>query len=88
MRNQSSQLLDDDRPKRAPSSGDEPLQKEEELAAGSGVSPKTLASPSPEGGQVTGNPISAGSLSVRYRLSEVIAFEQQDSVRSTSGGDE
>lgn len=43
------------------SSGDEPLLIEEGLAAGSAVSPKTLAWPSPESGQVTGPALNAGA---------------------------
>ena len=50
----------DNRQKPAPSSSDEPLLKEEELAAGSAVSPGTLAWPSPESGEVTGPALNAG----------------------------
>lgn len=60
MRKRDPQSPGDDRPKPAPSSGGEPLPKEEELDAGSGGSPKTLAWPSPESEQVRGAALNLG----------------------------
>jgi hypothetical protein len=73
------------RQKPAPSSGDETFLTDEELAARWHVSPKTLRN-----ARVAGRLIGFVKIgrSIRYRLSEVIAFEEQNSVRSTSGGEE
>jgi hypothetical protein len=63
---------------------DETFLTDEELAARWNVSPKTLRN-----ARVAGRLIRFVKIgrSVRYRLSEVIAYEARNSVRSTSGGD-
>jgi helix-turn-helix protein len=67
------------------SSLDEIFLTDEELASRWRLSPKTLRN-----ARVAGTLIGFVKIgrSVRYRLSDVIAFEQQSSVRSTSGGEE
>jgi len=82
MRRPERQILGD-RQKPA-SSGDETFLTDEELAARWQVSPKTLRN-----ARVAGRLLGFVKIgrSVRYRLSEVIAFEEQNSVRSTTGGE-
>jgi Helix-turn-helix domain len=84
MRTQDRQIRGDDRPEPNPSA-DETFLTDEELAARWRISPKTLRN-----ARVTGRLIGHVKIgrSVRYRLSEVIAYELQNSVRSTSGGEE
>ena len=67
------------------SSGDETFLTEQQLAARWQVSPKTLRNARVEWPPVRFVKIGR---SVRYRLSEVIAYEEEHSVRSTSGGEE
>jgi len=67
------------------SAADETLLTDEELAARWHVSPKTLRN-ARVAGRLVGF-IKIGR-SVRYRMSEVIAFEEQNSKRSTSGDEE
>jgi hypothetical protein len=71
--------------KSAPSIADETLLTEQQLAARWSIAPKTLRNARVEG-RLLGF-VKIGR-SVRYRLSEVIAFEEQNSVRSTSGGEQ
>jgi hypothetical protein len=74
-----------DQQKSAPSGADETLLTEQQVAARWQVSAKTLRN-----ARVTGRLlgfVKIGS-SVRYRLSDVIAFEKQNFVRSTSGAEE
>jgi hypothetical protein len=84
MRRRERQTRGDDRPK-PKSSCDEAFLTDEELAARWKLSPKTLRN-----ARVTGRLIGHVKIgrSVRYRLSEVIAYETQNSVRSTSGNEE
>jgi len=84
MRDQSRQIPGGDRPKPA-SSGDETFLTDQELAARWQLAPKTLRNARVEG-RLLGF-VKIGR-SVRYRLSEIIAYELQNSVRSTSGGQE
>ena len=74
-----------DQQKSAPSAADETLLTEQQLAARWQVSPKTLRN-----ARVSGRLLSFVKIgrSVRYRLSDVIAFEERNSVRSTTGGEE
>jgi hypothetical protein len=67
--------------KPTPSAANETFLTEEELAARWSLSAKTLRN-SRVAGRLLGF-VKIGR-SVRYRLSDVIAFEQQNSVRSTS----
>ena len=85
MRGRDRQIQGDDRPKPAPSSGAETFLTDEQLAARWAVSPKTLRN-----ARVAGRLVGFLNIgrSVRYRLSDVVAFEEQHSVRSTSGGEE
>jgi hypothetical protein len=82
MPKQSSQIPGDDRPKPDPSSGAETFLTEQELAARWKVSPKTLRNARVAGRLIEF--VKIGHL-VRYRLSTVIALEEQNAVRSTSG---
>jgi hypothetical protein len=70
--------------KPTPPVADETFLTDEELAARWNVSPKTLRN-----ARVAGRLIGFVKIGrcVRYRLSEVIAYEAQNSVQSTSGGD-
>ncbi len=74
-----------DKEKPVQSSGDETFLTDEQLAARRQVSPKTLRN-----ARVAGRLIGFVKIgrSVRCRLSEVIGFEEQNSVRSTNGGEE
>ena len=74
-----------DQQKPAPSAADETFLTDEQLAARWQVSAKTLRN-----ARVAGRLLGFVKIgrSVRYRLSEIIAFEEQNSVRSTSGGEE
>ena len=74
-----------DQPKSTPSAADETFLTDEQLAARWQLAPKTLRN-----ARVTGRLIGHVKIgrSVRYRLSEIIAYELQNSVRSTSGGEE
>jgi hypothetical protein len=86
MGNQSRQIAGNDRPKPDPSSAaDETFLTDEQLAARWRVSPKTLRN-----ARVAGRLLGFVKIgrSVRYRLSEVIAFEEKHSVRSTFGAEE
>jgi hypothetical protein len=86
MGNQSRQIPGDDRPKPdAFFAADETLLTEQQLAARWQVSPKTLRNARVAGR--LGGHVKIGR-SVRYRLSEIIAYELQNSVRSTSGGEQ
>jgi hypothetical protein len=71
--------------KAARSAVDDTLLTEQQLAARWQVSPKTLRN-----ARVAGRLIGFVKIgrSVRYRLSEIIAYELQNSVLSTSGGEE
>jgi hypothetical protein len=84
MRKRDPQSLGDDRSKSAPSVADESFLTEEELAARWQLAPKTLRN-----ARIAGRLVSFVKIGgcVRYRLSEVIAFEEEHSVRSTSGGE-
>jgi Helix-turn-helix domain len=84
MRRPERQILGD-RLQPAPSSGDETFLTDEELATRWAVSPKTLRN-----ARVSGRLIGFVKIgrSVRYRMSDVIAFEEKHFVRSTIGGDE
>jgi hypothetical protein len=84
MRRQVREIVRD-RQKPVPSSGDETFLTDEELGARWALSPKTLRN-----ARVAGRLLGFVKIgrSVRYRLSEVVAFEEQNSVRSTSGGEE
>jgi hypothetical protein len=77
--------LQGDRLKPARSSGDETFLTDEELATRWAVSAKTLRN-----ARVAGRLIGFVKIgrSVRYRMSDVIAFEDEHFVRSTIGGDE
>ena len=86
MGNQSRQIAGSDRPKPDPSSAaNETLLTEQQLAARWQVAAKTLRN-----ARVAGRLIGFVKIgrSVRYRLSEIIAYELQNSVRSTSGAEE
>ncbi len=74
-----------DQQKSAPSGADETLLTEVRLATRWQVSAKTLRNV-----RVAGRLLGFVKIgrSVRYRLSEVIAFEEKHSARSTSGGEE
>jgi hypothetical protein len=75
--------LIEDRPIPTPS-GAETFLTDEQLAARWALSPKTLRN-----ARVTGRLIDFVKIGrcVRYKLSDVLAFEQRNSVRSTSGND-
>jgi hypothetical protein len=83
MHKQSPQIPGDDRSKPDPSSGAETFLTEMELAARWHVSPKTLRN-----ARVAGRLIGFVKIGriVRYRLSDVIAYEARNSAESTSGG--
>jgi hypothetical protein len=98
MRKESRQIVGDrlkpardrrevvgDQQKSAPSIADETFLTDEELAARWHVAAKTLRN-----ARVAGRLIGFVKIgrSVRYRLSEIIAYELQNSVRSTSGGEQ
>jgi hypothetical protein len=86
MRNRNPQSPGDDRPKPDPFfAADETFLTDEQLAARWQLAPKTLRN-----ARVTGRLVGHVKIgrSVRYRLSEIIAYELQNSVRSTSGGEE
>jgi Helix-turn-helix domain len=86
MGNQSRQIPGNDRPKPDPSSAaDETFLTDEQLAARWQIAPKTLRN-----ARVTGRLIGHVKIgrSVRYRLSEIVAYELQNSKRSTGGGEE
>jgi hypothetical protein len=82
MRNRNPQSPGDDRQNPEPSAADQIFLTDEQLAARWQLSPKTLRN-----ARVTGRLIGHVKIgrSVRYRLSEIIAYELQNSVRSTSG---
>ena len=84
MRRQDHQNLGDPQ-KPTLSAADETLLTDEELAARWHVSPKTLRN-----ARVAGRLVGFVKIGrcVRYRLSEVIAFEERNSKRSTSGDEE
>ena len=84
MRNRSKTRADDRKQSDLPSA-EETFLTEEELAARWRISPKTLRN-----ARVSGRLLGFIKIShlVRYRLSEVIAFEEEHSLRSTSGGEE
>jgi hypothetical protein len=74
-----------DQQKSAPSGADETLLTEQQVAARWQLAPKTLRN-----ARVTGRLIGHVKIgrSVRYRLSEIIAYELQNSMRSTTGAEE
>ncbi len=84
LRDRSREVVGD-QPKPATSAAEETLLTEQQLANRWQVSPKTLRN-----ARVKGRLISFVKLErlIRYRLSEVIAFEQRNSRRSTSGDEE
>jgi hypothetical protein len=84
MRRQERQILGD-RLKPTPSIANETLLTEQQVAARWQVAAKTLRN-----ARVAGRLLGFVKIgrSVRYRRSEVIAFEERNSVRSTSGGEE
>jgi hypothetical protein len=71
--------------KPTPSIADETFLTDAELAARWQISPKTLRN-----ARVAGRLLGFVKIGrcVRYRLSEVVAFEERNSVRSTTGGQE
>jgi hypothetical protein len=84
MRKRDPSTQDDDRPVATPS-GTETFLTDEQLAARWVVSPKTLRN-----ARVAGRLLGFVRIGrcIRYRMSDVIAFEARNSVRSTSGDDE
>jgi hypothetical protein len=74
-----------DQPKPTPSIANDTLLTEQQVAARWQVAAKTLRN-----ARVAGRLLGFVKIGrcVRYRLSEVIAFEERNSVRSTSGGEE
>jgi hypothetical protein len=84
MRNQHREVVGGQQ-KSTPSAAEETFLTEEELAARWSISAKTLRN-----SRITGRLIGFVKIgrSVRYRLSEIITYELQNSVRSTSGGNE
>jgi hypothetical protein len=86
MRGPERQIRCDDEERPDPSSAaDETFLTDEQLAARWQLAPKTLRN-ARVAGRLIGH-VKIGR-SVRYRLSEIIAYELKNSVRSTSGGQE